>query len=379
MSKNKSIVALNALGQSIWYDNLSRDVLRSGELAKLIESGVSGLTSNPTIFKKAIADSSDYDQDIQALVRKGLGTEELCEELMVRDVAAAADLLKPIYQGTKGADGHASIEVSPTLARDTKGTIEAAKRIWAKLARPNIMIKIPATKEGIPAIQEVLALGINVNVTLIFSVEVYSQVAEAHISALEKRIAKGEDISSIASVASFFVSRVDAICEKNSEALVKSGKAKAEEAAKTFGKIGIANSKLAYEEYEKLYKSARFEKLKAKSARVQRPLWASTGTKNPKLSPVLYVEELAGRDTVNTLPPATLKALLEKATIEPRLHGGLADAKSVIALLGTVGLNFSDLLRQLQEEGVKSFAESYRELLESIEKKRAAAAAQMSA
>ncbi len=372
MAKNSQIGALNKVGQSVWYDNLSRDVLKSGELSSLITAGVSGLTSNPTIFKKAIADSTNYDADIAQLGKKGLSADDICEELMVGDVAAAADLLKSTFLATKGDDGHASIEVSPTLAHDTAGTVVAAKRLWKKLDRSNPMIKIPATAEGLPAIRQVIAEGINVNVTLIFSVDVYKKVADAYLSGLEDRVAAGKEISSIASVASFFVSRVDAICEKSFDSLVKSGKALEADRAKFFGKVGIANSKLAYAAYEEIFTSSRFAELKKKGARVQRPLWASTGTKNPVLSPVLYVEELAGKDTVNTMPPATLKALMEKATIGPRLHSGLPEAKELLSVLGNLGIRLNELLLDLQKEGVKSFAESYKELTDSIEKKRSA-------
>lgn len=370
MSKNPQLLALSELGQSIWYDNLSRDVLNSGELKRLIDAGVLGLTSNPTIFKKAIADSSDYDADMMPLVKQGLNTEQIAEDLMIKDVAAAADLLMPIYKATNGGDGYASIEVSPYLARDTKATIEAGKRIWGKLNRPNIMIKVPATDEGLPAIKALLEDGINVNVTLIFSDDYYQRVVEAYISGLEARVVKGGDIKNIASVASFFVSRVDAICEKHYDGLVKEGKAKAEGKKDFLGKIGIANSKVAYARYEQLFNSDRFKKLRDKGARVQRPLWASTGTKNPDFSPVMYVEELAGRDTVNTLPPATLSALLKDGKIEPRLHKGIDDARSQLSKLNETGVPFDKLMVDLQADGVKIFADSYKELLDSVETKR---------
>lgn len=370
MSKNPNIAAVNEQGQSVWYDNLSRDVLRSGELKSLIDSGVSGLTSNPTIFKQAIADTSNYDEEMRRDNLKNMSTEDVCEELMIQDVAAAADLLRPIYDATKGVDGYASIEVSPYLAADTAGTVEAAKRIWKKLNRPNIMVKIPATAECIPAIQSVLELGINVNVTLIFSTEVYEKVANAYISALETRASKGEEVSRIASVASFFVSRVDAICEKSFDELIKSGKAKEEQRQSFIGKVGIANSKLAYASFEELFKGSRFQALKAKGAMVQRPLWASTGTKNPAFKAVMYVEELVGRDTVNTMPPATLKALLAGANVEPRLHQGLDTSKRLIADVKNLGVNVDQLLIELQTAGVKLFSDSYRDLLSSIENKR---------
>ena len=370
ISKNPQILALNELGQSVWYDNLSRDVLRSGELKSLIEQGVSGLTSNPTIFKQAIADTSNYDDDMKQSELKSLPTESLCEELMVRDVAAAADLLRPIYDQTGAGDGYASIEVSPYLAADGKGTVDAAVRLWKKLNRPNIMIKIPATPECIPAIQAVLEQGINVNVTLIFSTQVYEQVAHAYISALENRVKKGEGIKNISSVASFFVSRVDASVEKSFDELLKGGKVQASQKDLFFGKVGIANSKLAYASFEKLFGSDRFKALREKGARVQRPLWASTGTKNPAFKAVMYVEELAGRDTVNTMPPATVKALIAGASISPKLHEGLASAQSLVATLNEMGIAFDGLLRDLQVAGVKSFADSYKELLASIEAKR---------
>jgi transaldolase len=368
--KNPYILALNELGQSVWYDNLSRDVLRSGQLKVLIDQGVSGLTSNPTIFKQAIADTNNYDDDMKSSELKGLGTEALCEELMLRDVAAAADLLRPTYDATGGGDGYASIEVSPYLAADCQGTIDAAVRLWGKLNRPNIMIKIPATAECIPAIQAVLEKGINVNVTLIFSREVYDQVAEAYIKALQARAARGESVRNISSVASFFVSRVDAIVEKSFDELLKAGKVNASDKDLFFGKVGVANSKIAYASFEQLFSSDSFKSLKEKGARVQRPLWASTGTKNPVFKSVMYVEELAGRDTVNTMPPATVKALLAGADISPKLHAGASDAVKLITQVNAMGIPTDSLYVDLQKAGVKSFADSYRELLDSIETKR---------
>jgi transaldolase len=368
--KNPYILALNELGQSVWYDNLSRDVLRSGELGSLILQGVTGLTSNPTIFKQAIADTKNYDDDMRKPEMKGLSTEALCEELMVQDVAAAADLLRPVYDSTQAGDGYASIEVSPHLADSAAKTVEAAERLWHKLNRPNIMIKIPATKECIPAIQSVLEKGINVNVTLIFSVPVYREVANAYISALEARAARGEKIDRIASVASFFVSRVDAIVEKSFEELAKAGRVDSASRSVFFGKVGVANSKAAYGAFEEVFGSDRFRALREKGARVQRPLWASTGTKNPAFKAVMYVEALAGRDTVNTMPPATVKALLEGASISGQLHQGHAEAASVLESVNAMGISTEKLLVDLQVAGVKSFSDSYQELLDSIEAKR---------
>lgn len=355
---NPQLVKLRELGQSVWYDNLSRDVLNSGELKKLIDAGVLGLTSNPTIFKKAIADSSDYDAAIKNLLAKNItGAEEVCEILMVEDVGMAADLLRPIYDSTKGGDGYASIEVSPFLAHDTAKTIEAGKRLWNSLKRPNIMIKVPATKEGLPAIQALISEGINVNVTLIFSVAVYTEVVDAYLKGLEERSNAGKPIDNIASVASFFVSRVDSICESKI----------APEDQETFlGKLGIANSKLAYEKFHELFGSSRFAPLKAKNAKVQRPLWASTGTKNPKFSQVMYVEELAGNDTVNTMPPQTVKALMEGANLSAKLESGHKEARDLIEKAKSKGIQFDDLMIELQVQGVKLFADSFKELLDSV-------------
>lgn len=369
-AKNPHILALNELGQSVWYDNLSRDVLRSGELKGLIEQGVSGLTSNPTIFKQAIADTSNYDEEMRNPSMKGLSTEALCEELMVHDVAAAADLLRPIYDSTGAGDGYASIEVSPHLADSASKTIEAAERLWSKLNRPNIMIKIPATPECIPAIQAVLEKGINVNVTLIFSVSVYRQVANAYISALETRVARGEKVDQISSVASFFVSRVDAIVEKKFDELASTGKVNPSDKEAFFGKVGVANSKAAYQAFEEIFGSERFKPLKERGARVQRPLWASTGTKNPVFKAVMYVEALAGRDTVNTMPPATVKALMAGAEIHGNLHEGHQESAAVLEKVNSMGISTDTLLVELQVAGVKSFSDSYGELLDSIEAKR---------
>jgi transaldolase len=367
MKQNKQLMQLGKCGQSIWYDNLSRDVLQSGELEKLISGGVSGLTSNPTIFKKAIADSSDYDSALKALIKHSSGAEEICEQLMVEDVQAAADLLKPVYEETEGRDGYASLEVSPFLACDTEGTIAAAEKLWGYLERPNVMIKVPATNEGLPAIEELLCKGINVNVTLIFSVDVYRQVIAAYLSALEKRAEDNLPLAPIASVASFFVSRVDAICEKNFDALVGSDRAEPEDKEVFLGKVGIENCRQAYSLFKSEFGTERFAQLRAKGARVQRPLWASTGTKNPDFNPLLYVEELVGADTVNTLPPKTLSILMQKAVIEDKLA---EDVKlSVIPRLADLGINLRKQLDVLKDEGVESFAQSYRELLAAVETK----------
>ena len=372
--KNPQLQALLTIGQSVWYDNLSRDVLKSGELKSLIDAGVMGLTSNPSIFKKSIADSNDYDGSMKELKAKGITTADaVTESLMIDDVAAAADMLRPIYDATNGVDGCASIEVSPFLAHDTDGTIAAGKKIWKILNRPNVMIKVPATKEGIPAIRALLEEGINVNVTLIFSVEVYEAVMDAYLAGLESRVAKKLPIDRIASVASFFVSRVDSIIESEITKRKKDGKMTDADEALFVGKVGIANCKLAYAAYEKTFSSPRFEKIRfAGNAKTQRPLWASTGTKNPKFSPVMYVETLAGPDTVNTMPPATLKATMEQANIINAIQTGLSESETTINSLASFHIPFAALLEDLQVQGVKLFADAYQELLDSTTKKLAA-------
>lgn len=369
MTINATIDAINKAGQSIWYDNLSRDVLNSGELENLIKQGVSGLTSNPSIFKKAIADSSDYDESIKVLATSTPKINELCEELMVQDVQAACDLLKSTYDKTGGHDGFASLEVDPTLANDTKSTIEAAKRLWNKLNRPNAMIKIPATKAGIPAIQAALESGININATLIFSVEAYTAVAEAYITALENLKKKGEPFKRLASVASFFVSRLDAITEKQLAKLVEEGKIESSAAERFLGHVAIANSHLAYKRYKELFEGPRFTPLRAQGAMVQRPLWASTGVKNPDFPELLYLETLVAKDTVNTLPPKTLNSLLKGAAVESRLEEPATTANEVFSSLSVCGVELDKVFNTLELDGVKAFADAYKALLEALNQK----------
>ncbi len=364
------ISRLNAAGQSIWYDNLSRNVLRSGELQSIIEAGVSGLTSNPTIFKKAIADTQDYDADIKQAMAEGLDVEQICERLMVQDVGSAADLLKPVYEASGGEDGYASIEVSPLVAMNTEDTIAAAERLWAALARPNVLVKVPATPQGIPAIRALLEKGINVNITLTFSVEVYKQVLEAYLSAMESRVNSGASVDKIKSVASFFVSRLDAILEKKLAKLPPDSE-QAREARDLFsGKLGIANSRKAYYYFRSRIVEERCIKLRNLGARLQRPLWASTGPKSAELDPLHYVWDLAGPDTVNTMPPATLKALL---ATEPREAGLLkvesAENDRLLSKLDDFGLSLQSMTDELREQGVESFAQSYRDLMAAVRSK----------
>jgi transaldolase len=365
MTQNQYIKEINELGQSIWYDNLSLDVLRSGELERLLDSGVSGLTSNPTIFKKAIADTSHYDNKIAQLAQEGGDAEHICETLMIDDVGAAADLLRETYDKTQGRDGYASIEVSPKLAHDVEGTVTAAVKLWQKLQRPNIMIKIPATDAGIEAIEQVLSRGINVNVTLIFSCSAYARVADAFINALQNL--NDTQLKAISSVASFFVSRVDSIVERELE---KKKTELGSSIAQFTGTVGIANSKFAYQKFQEIFQGAAFTKYAERGARVQRPLWASTGTKNPAFSPVLYVEELIGAETVNTLPPQTLNALLEHATVRETITAAPESATILLQSLAEAGINLEALLEELQKEGVEAFVQSYDELVAAVEQKR---------
>ena len=354
---------LYQLGQSVWYDNISRALLESGEMQALIDDGVVGVTSNPSIFEKAIAQSSDYDSAIRELAQAGKSTNEIYEALALEDIGETADLLRPVYDKTGGVDGYISLEVSPTLARDTEGTIAEARRLFAALNRPNIMIKVPATPEGIPAIETLTADGININVTLIFSLSSYEDVMNAYITGLEKRVDSGQSVDNISSVASFFVSRVDTAVDK---ALDAAGN-------KTLqGKIAIANAKVAYTRFQQVFSNARWQKLAEKGARVQRPLWASTSTKNPAYPDTLYVDTLIGPDTVNTVPPATVKAFKAQGKVAVTLTEGVAEGASQLKALAQVGVDLAVITDKLQEDGVGSFAKSFESLMDSIESKRIA-------
>ena len=351
---------LHKLGQSIWYDNISRGMLESGEIQALIDQGVRGMTSNPTIFEKAISNTSDYDDAIQTLVVKGHDALGIFEQLAFDDIRAAADLLRPIYDESKGADGFISLEVSPTLARDTQGTLETARRYWDAVARPNLMIKIPATPEGIPAIRDAIAHGLNINITLMFSLAHYEAVTEAYISGLEQLAASGGDVSKVASVASFFVSRVDG----KTDPLVKQ-----KGAPELAGKIAIANAKVTYARFKEIFSGDRWEKLASAGARVQRPLWASTSTKDPSYPDTLYVDTLIGPHTVNTVPTETLEAILDQATVAVTVEDNVDEAGAQIARLAELGIDFDAITEDLQDEGVDKFAASFEDLLASIRAK----------
>ena len=352
------------LGQSVWLDYLRRGMVPSGELAGLIDDGLRGMTSNPTIFEQGIAGDDDYDVAIARLAPSGRSDAEIFETLAVEDVRSAADLFRPVYERTDGGDGFVSIEVSPGLARDTDGSISEAERLWHAVDRPNVMIKIPGTAEGWPAIERCLGAGININITLLFSVEHYLQVAEAYLAALEARAERGQTIDRVASVASFFVSRVDTEVDARLEQI---GGAEAKDLA---GTIGIANARLAYVEFERITGSDRWRRLAAKGAKVQRPLWASTGTKNKAYSDVLYLDALIGPDTINTVPPDTLRKFEDHGTVAPTLMGHEADARARLGRLGRIGVDFDDVTRVLEDEGIEKFEKSYAALLAAVAKKR---------
>ena len=357
---------LAELGQSVWYDNIRRALLDSGEMADLIRQGVTGVTSNPTIFEKAIAGSVDYDSALHELAEAGLDVAEIYEKLVLDDIARTADLLRPIYDQTDGLDGYVSIEVNPMLAYDTQGTILEAKQLFKDLGRPNVMIKVPATREGVASIRSLIHEGINVNVTLIFSIENYADVADAYIAGLEDRLAAGSSDLKVASVASFFVSRVDTAVDR---ALGGIG-AGATVASELKSKAGIANAKVAYARFKEIFRGERWDRLEAKGARVQRPLWASTSTKKPTLPDTLYVDTLVGAQTVNTIPPATLQAFIDHGTASQTLDQELEGAQAHLERLSNMGLNLASITADLQEEGVSGFARSFEALMNAIALKR---------
>lgn len=369
---SNSLIEVMKLGQSIWYDNIRRAMLVSGDLKMKIEQDdLRGVTSNPTIFEKAITGSTDYDEQMRSLINAGKSVKEIYEALVIDDIGRAADILKPIYDKTDGVDGYISLEVNPRLAYDTKGTIEEADRLFHTLGRKNVMIKIPAAQEGLPAIEEAIYRGINVNVTMIFSIENYEQVANAFIKGLERRAAEGKTVDHIASVASFFVSRVDTMIDADLEYRARHSAADEKAALENLcGKAAIANAKLAYLRFKEIFHGERFATLKAKGAQVQRPLWASTGTKNPKYSDVLYVDSLIGPDTVNTVPPATYTAFRDHGKVALTLEQGLNECRETISKLAELGIDLKEVTAKLQSDGLASFVGSFDTLVESIEAKR---------
>ena len=355
-----------ALGQSTWLDFIQRSLLTTGELGKLVERGVTGLTSNPTIFERAVTGSTDYDAPLAELVLEGKSAGESFEALTVTDIRSAADVLRPVYDATHAMDGYASLEVAPSLAHDTESTVREARRLFALLDRPNVMIKVPATPEGVPAVRTLIAEGINVNVTLIFSTDSYERVIEAYLSGLEELSASGKDPARVASVASFFVSRIDTAVDG---LLREQQAAGATGLEPLLGATAIANARKAYAIFERAFGGSRFEVLRAKGARPQRPLWASTSTKDPSMPDTIYIDELIGPDTVNTMPPATLDAFLDHGTSADRLRGTEAAADTVLAALADAGIDLAEVTATLLRDGVASFAKSFDGVLAAIEVK----------
>jgi transaldolase len=367
------LLQLKTEGQSVWYDNIDRAQLVSGEFKRLLdEDGITGVTANPTIFEKSISSGQAYDEQMKQLIREGKSTNEIYEALVIQDIRTVADLLRPIYDRTNGQDGYVSLEVSPDLAHDTDGTLSEVRRFWKTVDRPNLMIKIPATPAGIPAIEQALSEGINVNITLIFSLASYKAVTEAYLNALESRNAEGKDISHIASVASFFVSRVDTLVDKLLDEKIKaSSDPKEQEHLKSLqGKAAIANARLVYQEFKSIFHTPRFESLKHSGAHVQRPLWASTSTKNPAYRDVLYAEELIGPDTVDTMPLETIRNFRDHGVVARTVEKDPAGAKAVLDELEKLGIHYDQVTQQLQDEGVKKFSDSFHQLFAGIESKQ---------
>ena len=369
--KINPILELQSLGQSIWFDHIRRGMLVSGELKALIDAGeIRGVTSNPTIFEKAIGSGTDYDEAMARLVKDGLDAAAVFDALAIEDIQTTTDLFRPVYEESDGGDGYVSIEVNPLLANDTISTISEAKRLWEAVDRPNLLVKIPATQEGVPAIEQSIADGININITLIFSLDRYAEVTEAYLKGLRRRAEAGQPIDRIASVASFFVSRVDTAVDPRLEEILRAEDRRAGQAVALRGKAAIANARLAYARFREVFAGARWDGLKEKGARLQRPLWASTSTKNPAYYDLMYVEELIGPDTVNTVPPATLDAYRDHGHPALRLEEGLSEARDQLQELEELGIHMDDVTRRLEEEGVAAFSKSFETLLGTLEKKR---------
>lgn len=367
-----SLQHLNTLGQSVWLDYIRSDLIASGDLKQMIEEdGLSGITSNPAIFEKAIAESSLYDQTISEMAHNKKGSTEIYDALSQRDVQNAADAFRAVYEQTSGKDGYVSLEVNPHLAHDSKGTIEEAHRLWKVLDRPNVFIKVPATSQGLLAIQDLIREGINVNVTLLFGLPRYRQVAEAYIMGLEARVADGKSIRQIASVASFFLSRIDTMVDPLLMKETAIEGINSEVAKKIHGQVAISSAKAAYEIYTEIFDSDRFAKLAAQGARPQRLLWASTGNKNPEYSDIKYIEKIIGPNTVNTIPPETLKAYRDHGDPQIRIKQDLDGAHHVLSMLTELGINLDSITQKLEEEGIEKFIVPFDKLMDSITTKSA--------
>jgi transaldolase len=376
------LLELQKFGQSVWYDNIDRAQLASGQFQRMLdEDGIVGVTANPTIFEKSISSGHAYDEQMDQLIREGKSTNEIYDALIIQDIRTVADLLRPIYDRTHGKDGYVSLEVSPELAHDTDGTIAEVRRYWKKVDRPNLLIKIPATPEGIPAIQQALTDGINVNITLIFSLDSYKQVANAYISALENRYNQQQDISHIASVASFFVSRVDTLVDKMLEDKIKatSDSAEQQRLKALEGKAAIANARVVYQEFQRIFGTERFQALQQHGAHVQRPLWASTSTKNPAYRDVLYAEELIGPDTVDTMPLETIENFSDHGKVAATIEKDVQQAHAELDALEKVGISYDKVTQQLLDEGVQKFADSFHQLFKGIDDKKNAIAEKQAA
>ena len=367
--KSNPLLELEKLGQSVWLDYIRRDLIESGKLRSLIEEdGLRGMTSNPSIFEKAILESHDYDPDIRELAMEGKNASEIYEIVSVQDVKDAADEFRSVYDKSSGQCGYVSLEVNPHLAHDTGGTIREARRLWASLNRPNVFIKIPATNEGLPAIRQLIGEGININVTLLFGLPRYRQVIEAYLSGIEDRIGQGKPVDDIASVASFFVSRMDTLVDPLLEKIAAGNDAKAELARKVHGQVAVANSKAAYQIYKEAFAGDRFKKLSRHGARIQWLLWASTSTKRPDYSDVKYVDELIGPDTINTIPLNTLDAYRDHGDPKVRIEQDVELAHWVLEKLPELGIDMDRVTQQLEDEGDEKFAEPFDHLLDVLEK-----------
>jgi transaldolase len=362
---------LTKLGQSIWLDYIERGMIQSGELQRMVDAGVRGVTSNPTIFQQALAKSQAYQADLTQLAKRDLDDKSLFEHLAIADIQAAADVLCTVYAESGGTDGFVSMEVAPDLAHDTDATIAEARRLHAAVDRPNLMVKVPATLAGIPAIQQLIADGININVTLIFSLERYAAVKDAYINGLEQRLAAGQEIAHVASVASFFVSRVDTNIDARLEKLVDSYPDQADALRSLQGKIAVANAKLAYRQFQQTFSGQRWEVLSQAGAQLQRPLWASTSSKNPAYGDLIYVDNLIAPHTVNTMPPATLEAFQDHGTVALTIDQGLDAAEAAMIALVQAGISLTEVTDELEVDGVQKFADSFTDLLSTIAQRRA--------